>query len=109
MFQFVKTLISFLRDEDYRELLITTSIVLTIGTICYRYLEGWSWIDAAYFSVITLSTVGYGDFSPQTDAGKLFTIGYIIVGIGIILTFINTLYDHYTTIRVRKKKRPRRP
>lgn len=82
---------------------MTTSVVLAFGTVSYRWLEGWSWIDSAYFSIITLSTVGYGDFSPQTDAGKLFTIAYIIVGIGIILSFINTLYFHYEAVRKEKK------
>ena len=90
-----KTLVSFLKDEEYRDLLLTTSIVIAFGSIIYHYLEGWTWIDSIYFSVITLTTVGYGDFSPQTDGGKLFTIFYIIIGIGIILSFINTVYNHY--------------
>lgn len=99
---FVKTIISFLKDKNYRDLLITTSIVIGVGSVVYHYLEGWSWIDAIYFSVITLTTVGYGDFSPQTSEGKIFTIFYIIIGIGIILSFINTVYDHYATMKNKK-------
>ena len=38
-------------------------------------------LDSFYFSVVTLATVGYGDFTPQTDAGKLFTAVYVLVGI----------------------------
>lgn len=94
-FAFFKTLISFLRDEDYRDLVITTFFVLFIGTVVYHFLEGWSWLDSAYFSLITLTTVGYGDLSPVTGAGKLFTMIYIVVGVGIILSFINTVYNHY--------------
>ncbi|MBT8232405.1 MAG: two pore domain potassium channel family protein [Saprospiraceae bacterium] len=94
-----KTIITFIKDEEYRDLLFTTGIVIAIGTVAFRYLEGWSWIDSVYFSIITLTTVGYGDFSPQTDAGKLFTIGYIIMGVGIILSFINTIYNHYKDVR----------
>lgn len=90
-----KTILEFIRDKEYRELIITTLIVLIGGTIFYHYQEGWRWLDAAYFCVITLSTIGYGDFSPVTDAGKMFTIGYIIAGIGIILSFINTVYHHF--------------
>jgi len=86
-------------DEDYRILLLTTLGVLGLGTTVYHYVEGWSWIDSLYFSVITLTTVGYGDFYPQTDAGKLFTIFYIIIGIGIILSFIDTIYHHYHPIK----------
>lgn len=91
----IDTVSSFLKDEEYRDLLLTTSITLGIGTVVYHYVEGWSWIDSLYFSVITLTTVGYGDFHPTTDAGKLFTIFYIIVGLSIILSFINTVYLHY--------------
>ncbi len=79
-----------------------------MGTCVYHFAEGWSWIDSAYFSVITLSTVGYGDFYPQTDIGKLFTIFYIIIGIGIILSFINSLYHHYTDQRSKGKSKTQR-
>ena len=88
-------ILSFLQDKEYHQLLGITLIILALGTISYHYLEGWSWIDALYFSIITLTTIGYGDFSPQTTAGKLFTITYIILGIGIILGFINTVFQHY--------------
>ena len=100
---FIRTIISFLQDEEYRDLLYTTFIIITIGTISYHYLEGWSVIDSLYFSVVTLTTIGYGDFTPQTDAGKIFTILYIIAGIGMILSFINTLQHHYSNMRHKEK------
>jgi len=93
---FFKTIFSFLLDKSYRDLLITTFVVLSIGTVGYHYIEGWRWVDSIYFCVTTLSTVAYGDFHPKTDTGKIFTIFYIIIGIGIILTFINTIYQHYS-------------
>lgn len=99
-----RTLVSFLKDEEYRDLLLTTCIVVAFGSVVYHYLEGWSWVDAVYFSVITLTTVGYGDFSPQTDKGKLFTIFYIIIGIGLILSFINAIYNHYASVKSSEKK-----
>ena len=89
------TILSFVKDKEYRKLLTGTSVIIAVGTVFYHYIEGWSWIDAAYFSVITLTTIGYGDFSPTTDLEKLFTIGYIIVGVGVILGFINAVYHHY--------------
>jgi len=92
---FIRTLISFLKDPAYRDLILTTIFILVLGMVVYHYLEGWDYLDSFYFSAITLSTVGYGDFSPQTDAGKMFTIFYIILGIGIILAFINTVYQHF--------------
>jgi voltage-gated potassium channel Kch len=98
-----RTLFSFLKDPDYRNLLFTTTSIIAFGSVVYHFVEGWSWINSIYFSVITLTTVGYGDFSPQTDEGKLFTIFYIIIGIGIILSFINTVYNHYSSLKTKRK------
>lgn len=107
MLFFWRTLLSFLRDPAYRSLLLATNIFLVVGTIAYRLIEGWSWLDSLYFSVITLTTIGYGDFSPQTNLGKLFTMLYIIIGMALILGFINTLFLHYKqeTIKKRNKKK----
>lgn len=92
---FLQILLSFLRDKSYRNLLLTTLLFLGIGTIAYYHFEGWSWLDSLYFSVITLTTIGYGDFSPQTTMGKLFTLGYIVIGVGLILGFINSVFLHF--------------
>jgi len=101
MFLF-NTIQSFLKDKEYRELLVATLVVISFGTVSYHYLEDWSWVDSIYFSVATLTTVGFGDFAPQTDEGKIFTIFYIVLGIGMILGFINALYDHYRDIKEKK-------
>nr|WP_234899520.1 potassium channel family protein [Ruegeria lacuscaerulensis] len=63
------------------------------ASVFYRYVESWSWLDSIYFSVVTISTVGYGDFSPETAAGKIFTMFYIIVGLGIFVTAATTVAD----------------
>ncbi len=98
------TLKSFLNDKEYRDLIATVFAILIIGTVVYHYLEGWTWLDAFYFSFITLTTIGFGDFAPTTDAGKVFTIFYIVLGVGVILAFINTLYHHYSQIIKQRTK-----
>ncbi len=98
------TIRSFYKNKDYRNLLLTTAIILIMGTVAYHYIEGWKWLDAFYFSFITLTTIGFGDFAPQTDFGKVFTIVYTVVGVGIILAFINTIYHHYYAEQRNKKK-----
>lgn len=103
---FFKAILNFLADKQYRDLLITSLIILTFGTFTYRYLEGWGYVDSLYFSVITLTTVGYGDFSPQTTGGKIFTIFYIFIGLGMILSFLQTLFDHFDKER-KEYKRPK--
>jgi voltage-gated potassium channel Kch len=65
--------------------------ILLIGAVFYHHVEHLSWLNAFYFCTITLATVGYGDITPHTDIGKLFTIFYVLVGIGILATFANLL------------------
>lgn len=96
---FFRAIISFLKDKQYRDLLITSMFILIMGTFAYHRLEGWDYIDSLYFSVITLTTVGYGDFSPQTTGGKVFTIFYIFIGLGMILSFLHTVFDHFNNER----------
>lgn len=67
------------------------SAVIAIGTVFYRFVEDMSWIDSLYFSVITLTTVGYGDLAPTTTAGKVFTMVYVLVGIGIFVALVTEI------------------
>jgi len=96
----MNSIISFMKDAEYRNLLITTVIMIVIGTFVYHKLESWSWVDSFYFSVVALTTVGFGDLTPQTDLGKLFTVIYLITGVGLILTFIDIVYKHYLNRKV---------
>lgn len=73
---------------DFRAGLVLTMLILLSGTVFYRGVEGWSWTDALYFSATTVSTVGIGDLSPQTDLGKLFTVVYIFVGVGVFVLLV---------------------
>jgi voltage-gated potassium channel len=75
--------------HTYRVLIALTLITLTTGTVVYHFTEHFKWVDSYYFSVITLATVGYGDFVPHTTFGKIFTTFYIFIGVGIITTFIS--------------------
>lgn len=72
----------------YRLLVAAAVITLATGTAVYHFVEHFKWIDAYYFSVVTLATIGYGDFVPHTNFGKIFTTFYIFIGVGIITTFI---------------------
>jgi voltage-gated potassium channel Kch len=76
------------KDEDFRGLLYLASVVIAMGTLFYHFVESWSWIDSLYFTVITLTTVGYGDLAPGSPGGRLFTVAIVLMGIGILMAFI---------------------
>ena len=89
-------------DELFRVLLALVISLLLSGTVFFTLVEGWSVLDSLYFSVTTLTTVGFGDPAPATAAGKIFTIVYIFVGLGVIGGFINVLAKH-TFARQRRR------
>lgn len=72
-------------DETFRAGLAVAILILLSGTTFYRAVEGWSWLDSLYFSVTIMSTVGLGDLSPTTPFGKIFTVVYIFVGVGVFV------------------------
>ena len=73
---------------DDRNTLIVCAIAvggyLGLGVVVYTHFEGWSVLQAVYFSVVVLTTVGYGDLAPSTQASKLFTCFFALLGIGLI-------------------------
>lgn len=73
------------RDPQFRALLLLYGALLLIGTAFYTRVEGWSGLDAVYFCVVTLATVGYGDLAPRTPLGKVFTMVYILIGAGVFV------------------------
>jgi voltage-gated potassium channel len=85
---------SMLRDPQGRLILLWALGQIILGTIVFRWLEGWSIIDSVYFSVVTLATVGFGDLHPTGDATKIFTIIYILFGLGVIAAFISEITKH---------------
>jgi len=64
--------------------LVIVSLLLVIGTAFYMSVEKLSLVDAFYLSGTTLTTLGYGDITPQTDLAKVFTVIYTLLGIGTI-------------------------
>ncbi len=85
-------------DPASRGILITALVLLVAGTIIFMFVEGFSPIDSFYFCFITLSTIGYGDFSPTTDLGKILTVMYGIVGLGIIAALVSAIAAYRTRV-----------
>jgi voltage-gated potassium channel len=72
---------------------VALAIVWLIGTLGYRFIEGYSWVDAAYMTMITLSTVGFTEVEPLSANGRIFTIALILMGIASFGYIINRLTE----------------
>lgn len=83
-------------------LISTLSLTIAGGTLFFRLVERWSWLDSLFFTVVTLSTVGYGNLVPQTALGKIGTIVFIFLGLGVFAATIQQVTVF--TIRAREQQ-----
>lgn len=89
-------------------LLITLPVgVLVVGIAGSMLFEGLPFADALYFTIVTITTVGYGDIHPTTIGGKIFSIVLIVIGIGTFLTILTNLTQMFIQ-RDHNKLRKRR-
>ena len=85
-------------------LLIIFCALMVFGTFGFSLIEGRSIVDSAYFVIVTMATVGYGDVHPVTTAGKIFAAALIIMGVGTFLGVIANI----TEIMLAKREMERR-
>jgi hypothetical protein len=96
------------RNRVYWFALAAAIALLAVATVTFRQLEGWSWVDSFYFSSVAVTTVGFGDLTPSTDAGKLYTVFYVFAGISLIAGVLSeTLRRNSRAVRARHERRAR--
>src|SRR5437667_937990 len=82
----------------FRLAAILLVIVIAVGVTGYTLINRWNLLDSFYMVIITISTVGYTEVHPQSQAGRLFTSGLIVVGVATMLygfgVFAETLADN---------------
>ena len=89
----------FMRSEAVREALTTIALLvsyMTIGSIVMSLGQGLSVDESIYFLMVSMSTVGYDDISPNTPALKVFMVVWIIVGIVVIFSRISGIVVFFT-------------
>ena len=90
-----RAMVAVWRDPETKALPVVAGVLLLTGTLFYWRFEDWSIIQSLYFCVVTLTTVGFGDFSPTSDGTQLFTIFYILTGLGILVALLASVAEHY--------------
>jgi voltage-gated potassium channel len=90
-----RALVAVWRDPETKALPVVAGALLLTGTLFYWHFEDWTIIEALYFSVVTLTTVGYGDFSPTTPGTQIFTIVYILTGFGVLVALLTSVAQQY--------------
>ena len=93
-----------MRPISAATLIASLSTVLAAGTAFFHFIEGWSWLDSYFFTVVTISTVGYGELVPQTPLGKIGTTVIIFVGLSIFAMAIQQFAEYHMLIRTRRRR-----
>ncbi|MCB0412760.1 MAG: potassium channel protein [Bdellovibrionales bacterium] len=76
------------------KLFLILCFITLVGTFGYSKIEGWSILDSLYMTVITLTTIGFKEVHPLSENGQIFTIIYIVLGVGNIAYILSTLFQY---------------
>jgi voltage-gated potassium channel len=75
---------------NLRVIFVALLALVGVGTAGFHFLEGWSWFDGFYMVLNTVSTIGYGEIHPLSQAGRVFNSFIIVAGVGLVLLFFGS-------------------
>lgn len=81
-------------DSNLKLAIVLIIMVFITGVVGFHFLYDYTWIDALYMTIITVSTVGYGEVQPMGAYGKIFTSVFIISGLFIFGFGLSTITEH---------------
>ena len=90
-------IIQLFRSKVYTAVLLL-AILLIIGVLGFRFMSHYSWVDALYMTVITITTVGFGEVQPLDDVSKIFTMFLILTSV-VIVGYAITVITEYILSR----------
>jgi voltage-gated potassium channel len=94
------------REPETKALPVVAGVLILTGTLFYWRFEDWTIIEALYFCVVTLTTVGYGDLHPTSATTQIFTIVYILTGFGVLVALLTSVAQQYLSLKA-EAGRPR--
>jgi voltage-gated potassium channel len=80
---------------------VILSLIVTAGSVGYMKIEGWDFFPSLYMTVITITTVGFGEIGSLSVAGRIFTIVLIFLGMGIILYIVGLVTQVMVELQLR--------
>ena len=86
-------LIKLFREKIYTAIVLLV-ILLAVGILGFRFMSEYSWIDALYMTVITVTTVGFGEVHPLDDTSKIFTVFLILTSVVILGYAIKVITEY---------------
>ncbi len=89
------------RRRHFYFLLTLPFLILAVGTCGYMLIEGWTFLDALYMAVITLTTVGYLEVHPLGQGGRIFTMSYLLAGVYSVFWAATTLIQAVVSGEIR--------
>eukprot|EP01119_Soliformovum_irregulare_P005004 TRINITY_DN162_c0_g1_i1.p1 TRINITY_DN162_c0_g1~~TRINITY_DN162_c0_g1_i1.p1 ORF type:complete len:308 (+),score=63.96 TRINITY_DN162_c0_g1_i1:953-1876(+) len=95
---------SFISAAAKKLLLSALALIATLalGTLTIHYIDDLNWLDAIYWTVVTCSTVGYGDIAPKSPGSRLFASFYILIGAALVLSSLGRFADVFVQIQQKK-------
>jgi hypothetical protein len=94
-----------IREEEFLNIFGAGVLLVVIGTLTYALGSGWNVVDALYFAVATLTTTSVSDPDLVLQDGwlKLFTVFYLLLGIGILVEILRRLGGAFVVVRKQEK------
>lgn len=87
----------FLHTNGFIYVLYTSGVLVLTSSLIMMYAEGKNFFDALWWSIVTVTTVGYGDISPETGIGRVMAVLLMIFGIGLISMLTGTITTYFTS------------